>query len=85
MGCLTLNDKKLYDELDMAHKSLGGCPSVFDCYLALRGLKTLEARMKIHSKNAYIAATFLESHPLVEKVLYQGLESFPYKENVKKN
>lgn len=46
MGTLTLNDDKLFADLDMASKSFGGCPSVFDCYLALRGLKTLSTRVK---------------------------------------
>lgn len=46
MGTLTLNDEKLWDELFLASKSFGGCPGVFDCYIALRGLKTLGVRVR---------------------------------------
>lgn len=46
MGALVMNDKDLYDKLHMAAKSIGGNPSVFDCYLALRGMKTLGLRVK---------------------------------------
>jgi cystathionine gamma-lyase len=60
MGALVVRSKELYDRLFFAAKSIGGCPSVFDCYLALRGLKTLEARMKVHCYNAYCIAKYLE-------------------------
>lgn len=60
MGCLIFNDETLKTNLEFAAKSFGGCPSVFDCYLAMRGLKTLEARMKVHCKNAYSIANYLE-------------------------
>lgn len=46
MGTLVVNDKALYDDLYLAAKSIGGCPSPFDCYLALRGVKTLATRVK---------------------------------------
>jgi cystathionine gamma-lyase len=46
MGALVVNDKELRDQLFFNSKSIGGTPSVFDCYLAVRGLKTLEVRMK---------------------------------------
>ncbi len=75
MGCLIFNDETIKTNLEFAAKSFGGCPSVFDCYLAMRGLKTLEARMKVHCKNAFSIANFLEQHPLVEKVIYPGLKS----------
>lgn len=45
-GSLTCNDKELYDRLFFSAKSQGGCPSVFDCYLIMRSLKTLELRVK---------------------------------------
>lgn len=50
--------------------ALGAVPSPFDCYLVLRGLKTLPLRMKQHMDNAVKVATWLESNPKVEKVLY---------------
>ncbi len=53
----------------------GGVPSPFDCWLALRGLRTLPWRMRAHSENALKVATFLASHPRVERVNYPGLAS----------
>jgi len=77
-GGLVVKEKALYESLFFSAKSIGANPSAFDSYLVLRGMKTLEARMKIHCKNAYILARWLESHPLVEKVIYPGLESHPH-------
>jgi cystathionine gamma-lyase len=56
---------------------LGGIPSPFDCYLVLRGLKTLEIRMEKHMKNALKIAKWLETNPRIERVLYPPLESHP--------
>lgn len=55
-----------------------------DCYLALRGLKTLHLRMERHWQNAQALAEFLEAHPSVEKVYYPGLPSHPQHEIAKK-
>lgn len=55
----------------------GSCLSPFDAFLMIRGVKTLEIRMDRHCKNAMEVASFLESHPAVERVYYPGLESFP--------
>lgn len=52
--------------------ALGGVPSPFDCYLCNRGLKTLHLRMERHFKNAMAAATFLQSDPRVERVIFPG-------------
>lgn len=84
MGALVFKDKELRETMAYSAKSFGGNPSSFDCYLAVRGLKTLECRMKIHCKSAYSIARFLEDHPLVEKVIYPGLESHPQHEVAKK-
>jgi len=46
MGAISVKDKELHDKLFFTAKSFGGCPSPFDCYLALRGLKTLKLRME---------------------------------------
>jgi cystathionine gamma-lyase len=72
-----MNDKELYDKLFFISKSTGGCPSPFDCYLALRGLKTLKLRMEESCKNAQAIAEFLEKHEKIEKVLFPGLKSHP--------
>lgn len=77
MGALIVKNKEMKEKLFYSSISFGGCPSAFDCYLAVRGLKTLEARMKIHCKSAYSVAKYLEEHPLVEKVIFPGLESHP--------
>ena len=55
----------------------GGVPSPFDCWLTLRGLRTLPCRMRGHCENALQVATYLASHPRVERVNYPGLPSHP--------
>ena len=77
MGTISLSNFDLYDYLYEYAYTAGACPSAFDCYLILRGLKTLEIRVKEASKNAYLLALFLEKHPYCEKVLYPGLKSHP--------
>jgi cystathionine gamma-synthase len=52
-------------------------PGPFDCWLVLRGIKTLAVRMRQHCENARAVATFLDRHPRVEQVLYPGLPSHP--------
>lgn len=78
MGAVVCNDPQIHEEIHYAAKSLGANPSPFDCFLALRGIKTLEPRMKVCCKNAYGIAKFLSEHPAVEKVLFPGLETDPY-------
>lgn len=56
---------------------MGAVPSPFECYLAIRSIKTLKIRMEAHSKNGMACANYLENHDLVEKVLYPGLKSHP--------
>jgi len=58
-------------------KTVGSNPSPFDCWLSLRGLKTLSLRMEKHCSNALAIARFLEKHPAVSKVHYPGLEAHP--------
>lgn len=84
MGCLTTNDKELHDRLYFVAKSAGGCPSPFDCYMALKGLKTLKLRMEEHCKSAMVIARYLQNHEKVEEVFYPGLESHPQHEIAKK-
>jgi cystathionine gamma-synthase len=62
----------------------GAVPAPFDCYMTVRGIKTLPYRMKAHNENAVILANFLESHELVEKVYYPGLMNHPGHEIAKK-
>lgn len=60
MGALITKNKELHDKLFFAAKSFGGCPGAFDCYLALRGIKTLESRMLVVCRNAFSIAKYLE-------------------------
>jgi cystathionine gamma-lyase len=76
-GAIMLNDKELYDGLKFCQNALGSVPSPFDCYMVLRGLKTLSLRMEKHQSNAMAIATYLEGHPKVARVYYPGLKSHP--------
>src|SRR5215204_6002898 len=76
-GFLATNDPTIAERLYFLQKSLGAIPGPFDCWLALRGVKTLALRMRAHSENARKVVAFLESHAAVERVLYPGLPSHP--------
>jgi cystathionine beta-lyase/cystathionine gamma-synthase len=76
-GFAATNDPTVADRLLFLQKSLGAVPGPFDCWLVLRGVKTLAVRMEKHCENARAVAAFLESHSLVERVLYPGLETHP--------
>ncbi|SPC61166.1 related to CYS3 - cystathionine gamma-lyase [Ustilago sp. UG-2017b] len=77
MGVAVTNDEAWADRLAFLQNSIGAIPSPFDCWLALRGLKTLSLRMKAHGESALAIAQFLESHPSIENVIYPGLPSHP--------
>lgn len=78
MGAVITNSDELNERLRFIQNGVGATPSPFDCYLALRGLKTLHLRMARHSENAMVIARLLESRTdIVEKVLYPGLPSHP--------
>ena len=76
-GAIMLNDEKLYEKLKFNQNALGMVPSPFDCYLVLRGLKTLSLRMERHQSNAMAIAPYLENHSKVTRVYYPGLPSHP--------
>jgi cystathionine gamma-synthase len=65
------------ERLRFLQKSLGAVPGPFDCWLVLRGIKTLAVRMRQHCQNALEVAAVLERHPRVERVLYPGLPRHP--------
>lgn len=77
MGALITNDAELYEQLKYIQNAVGGVPAPFDCFLALRGLKTLAVRMQRHQENAFDIANFLAAHPKVNRVSYPGLRSHP--------
>lgn len=77
MGALMLNDPDLYDRLFFYYNACGGTPGPQDCFLALRGIKTLHLRMKAHGENGEAVARFLKGHPRVEKVYWPGFDDHP--------
>jgi cystathionine gamma-synthase len=83
-GFVATNDPTIAERLYFLQKSLGGIPGPFDCWLALRGLKTLALRMERHSENARRVAEYLQSHQSVEKVLYPALPDHPGHEVAKR-
>ncbi|KAE8258609.1 hypothetical protein A4X13_0g1570 [Tilletia indica] len=77
LGLALTSDSAWIEKLKFLQNSLGAVPSPFDCWLALRSLKTLALRMRAHGEAALKVATFLESHSAVESVVYPGLVSHP--------
>ena len=84
MGCVICNNDQLYEKLRFVQNSIGAVPSPFDCYMALRGLKTLHIRMEKSQQNSIEIANFLSSSEYVEKCIYPGLKSHPNHEIAKK-
>jgi cystathionine gamma-lyase len=72
-GALVVRDEELHKRLKFLQNAVGATPGPMDCWLTLRGLKTLEARMQAHERNAMRVAQFLEQHPRVKRVYYPGL------------
>ncbi|KAJ2083497.1 cystathionine gamma-lyase cys3 [Coemansia sp. RSA 988] len=77
MGVAATNDDAVAAKLRFLQNAIGAVPAPFDCYQAQRGLKTLHLRMRQHAVNAQRVAEFLEASPLVDSVIYPGLESHP--------
>tara|TARA_B100001142_G_C14225441_1_gene613286 strand:+ start:1 stop:843 length:843 start_codon:yes stop_codon:yes gene_type:complete len=75
MGALIMNDLKIYEKLFLITKSCGAVPGPMDCFLALRGLKTLNVRMNKHCENAIKINRFLSSKDEVNKIYWPGRES----------
>jgi cystathionine gamma-lyase len=71
------NNVSLKDRLAYLQNAVGAVSGPFDCFLILRGIKTLALRMERHCANALTIAQFLEKHPKIERVYYPGLESHP--------
>lgn len=76
-GIVAVQDDELEEELVFIRKSTGAVPGPMDCWLTLRGLKTLHVRMRQHNANGMAVAKYLEAHPKVDRVLYPGLPSHP--------
>jgi len=73
-GALVMNDPALREQLYFIQKSCGAVPGPMDCFLVLRGIKTLHVRMKQHCENGILIAHFLRSHPKVKRVYWCGFE-----------
>ena len=76
-GFVATNDPTVAERLKFLQKSLGAVPGPFDCWLVLRGVRTLAVRMERHCENARAVAGFLSEHPAVERVFYPGLPDHP--------
>ncbi len=76
-GAVIARDAAVFEPVGFLQNALGGVPSAFDCWLTLRGLKTLELRMERHAVNAQQIAEALEQHARVKRVYFPGLASHP--------
>jgi len=83
-GFFATNKQELHDIVKFHQNSVGGVPSPFDCFLVLRGVKTLSLRMREHERNARAVAAYLDDHPEVKRVYYPGLPSHPQHELAKR-
>jgi len=77
MGALIVNDDELAKQLAFIQNACGATPGPQDCFLVLRGIKTLHIRMERHCQNGAEIARFLKSHPKVDKVYWPGFETHP--------
>lgn len=76
-GAIVLNDEAIYQRLKFLQNAVGAVPGPQDCWLTIRGIKTLHLRMDRHCDNAMQIAAFLNEHPAFSKVIYPGLPSHP--------
>ena len=76
-GAVVVDDETLWQKIKFYQNAAGAVPGPMDCYLMLRGIKTLPLRMKKHEENAYAIAEFLRSHKNVEEVFFPGFKDFP--------
>jgi cystathionine gamma-synthase len=76
-GAIVTSDPEWIERLTFLTNAVGAVPGPMDCYLALRGLKTLAVRMRAHCENARMVSAFLVDHPKVRVVHYPGLASHP--------
>jgi len=77
MGILCVNDSELHQRLAFIQNTCGATPGPQDCFLVLRGIKTLHVRMQRHCENGRAIAAFLQNHPKVDLVYWPGFESHP--------
>jgi len=83
-GCLVMNSAELREKLYFVQKSCGAVPGPMDCFLVLRGIKTLHLRMKQHCENGKIIANWLRNYNKIGKVYWPGFEDHPGHDVAKK-
>lgn len=83
-GALVMSDEALAEQVRFLQNAAGAVPGPMDCFLCLRGTKTLAVRMKQHEESARELAAMLEKHPRVSRVFYPGLASHPQHELAKR-
>jgi cystathionine gamma-lyase len=84
MGALVVNDDELASKLTFLQNACGAIPGPQDCFLVLRGIKTLHLRMERHCQNGKTIAAYLKNHPIVDKVYWPGFEDHPNHEIAKR-
>lgn len=84
LGAIITNREDLHEQLKFLQNACGGVPGPQDCFLVLRGIKTLHLRMERHCSNAILVADFLESHPKVAEVFFPGIPAHPNHDIAKK-
>ena len=84
MGALVMNDDKLHEQIYFILNSCGANPGPMDCFLVMRGIKTLHLRMERHCFNGRKIAEYLKTHPKIEKVYWPGFTDHPNHEIAKK-
>jgi len=84
LGSLVVNDETLAERIAFIQNASGAVPGPMDCFLTLRGIKTLAVRMQRHCENAAAIAHYLKKHPKIEKVYWPGFEEHPNHEVAKK-
>jgi cystathionine beta-lyase/cystathionine gamma-synthase len=76
-GAVVTNREDIYQTVKFHQNATGAIPGPFDCFLTIRGIKTLALRMRQHEHNARVIADLLVGHPAIDKVYYPGLKSHP--------
>ncbi|MEK9608076.1 MAG: cystathionine gamma-synthase [Flavobacteriaceae bacterium] len=84
LGLLVVNDDAIEEQLAFIQNSTGAVPGPMDCFLTLRGIKTLHLRMERHSENGAEVAAFLQQHSKIEKVYWPGFTDHPNHDIAKK-
>jgi len=82
-GALITADPEIAERIGFLQNATGSAQAPFECFLVLRGVKTLAVRMEAHNANALTVARYLEAHPKITRVLHPGLESHPQHELAK--